>query len=148
MKRREFLAGTGAAAAATLGGALPAAHADATLQASIEVTDVEWTRVDEESHGVEVDAASVWVRSQAAEPLEPVVFLWCRYNWMMQSWTITSGPRVIQPGEEATLHVEAPGDAAQLFPGQPAQVTVVDQGTERRVKQQFRPTEVTDRVVE
>lgn len=140
MRRRTFLA-SGIGTVGMLGATLPRAHEDATLAADLAVTDVTWTRVEKE-YGLEASGLSVWVHSRIDEPIEPVVLVWGRYRWMMQSWPILEGPDRIDPGEDVELHVTAPDEATQLYPQQSAQVTVVQKGTERRAKTTFVPAEV------
>jgi len=141
VNRRKFLAASGVGIGTALAGSLPAAHDDATHTASVTVTDVDWTRVDEEKHDLEVSGASIHVEA-GRETMTPVVFLWGRYNWMLQAWPITNDIDEIPFGAEATLQVESPAPETQLLPDEPAQVTVVNEETEERAITQFTPTEV------
>lgn len=142
MNRRQFLAGTGLAVIGTLGAALPAAHSDVALDATVDVTDVRWVPVDEPEHDREVDGLTFVLESTADHTIEPVPFLWGQYNWMMQSWEIVDGRSTLGPGERATYRVVAPSPSPRLYPDQRAQLSVYDKGTEARTQTQFTPSDI------
>lgn len=142
-RRDLLLSGGGVVIAA--GATLPLAHDDATLDARCDVLDVKLVEAEDSSHDYEVDAITLELSVSAKEQaVEPVVFVWGQYHWMMQSWSQAVGPSQVAPGEDARIRVDAPGPKTRVYATVPAQVTVVDAGTEARTKTSFVPTEVAD----
>lgn len=145
MNRRRFLKTTGALGLSTLAASLPVAHADSKLDVTITPTHASFTeprsdRWGDTNHAM--DGLTLELENHEPEPITPVVFLWGQYQWMMQSWPPRDDPGTIQPGATTTLEVEAPGPNTRLYPEQPAQITVVNHGEERRAKTRFVPVEV------
>jgi hypothetical protein len=133
-RRRGLLAAIGAGAAGLVGLA-PAAHAEATLDATLELRD--WSGDDTLIHSL-----TLGITNHEAEPIAPVVIPWGRARQSQLPWAHDSDP--IPPGATGEVVARDPGadtDDAQstaLIQGYQNTVRVYDRGSEARAALQFR----------
>lgn len=138
MNRRRFLAGFGAVLVGGVGALVPRATEAATLDASLQILD--WQQ-DGDEH---VDAITFRLTNdrlpdgdQSKSSIEPVVIPWGRGSQAQQDWPIVDGPRSVRVGESARIRVETTHTKLRL--GQPALLTVYDDGTQARAWTRFTP---------
>jgi len=133
--RRRGLLGAIGAGAAGLVGLAPAAHAEATLDASLELRD--WF-----GDGDLIHSLTLGITNHEPDPLDPVVIPWGRARQSQLPWSHDSD--AIHPGTTAEVVVRDPGygradaQSTALIQGYQNTVRVYDRGTEARVALQFR----------
>lgn len=131
--RRAILV-SAAAGIAGLVGLAPRAHAEATLDADVTVTD--WRATDD---GV----GDLWLEldSRATEPIDPACICWGAKRQAQQPWKVVDGPRPLAPGASATYHITTPipSPDVHLVPGKRAILFVYDSGRDARASDVFVP---------
>lgn len=128
MNRRHVLAGVAGLATAGIVGAIPRAHAEASLAATLNVVA---DATDETG-----EVATLWLRvsndrEHGEAPIDPVVQCWAMERQTQLSWTVSPAD-AIAPGESRVLVVKAPGDreTSRLPPGNRGLARLWDRGTD------------------
>lgn len=125
--RRTVLATVAGLATGATVGTLPSAHAEGSLDATVEVVD----DATDSTGGV----GRIWLsvnneREPGSDPIDPVVQCWAMEAQTQLSWDVwPSAP--IPAGTTRRRYVEAPGerDTSRLPPGNRGLVRVWDRGT-------------------
>lgn len=135
--RRAVLA-TAVGGLGALIGTAPAAHADATLAADLDV--IEYDLIAGAVSSVVLRVTNR--RDPGDEPIDPVVLGWGQGRQSLLPWEIAND-QLLPPGVTRDLQLRAPGDwdddHLRFVTEQPALLRLFDKGTERRADVRFMP---------
>lgn len=147
VSRRQVLSGAIAGSAALVLGMVPKATAVATLDAEV--------RVLQAARDLSGDIGYLTItvtntRPDGSESFVPVPHVWGLGRQTQMAWPPARGEYpTLEPGETATLVLDAPGEdqSVRLIADKPAMVRTFARGTERRAETKFVPEDYVDATV-